>query len=163
MANIKSQKKRIITNEKARLRNRAVKSELKTAVRRVKDAVAAENGAEAYAAVLAACRLMDKAASKGVIHKNQAANRKSGLMLLVKDVVTDADRAAYVKPAKGAQKTTGNKKAERKAARKAEMEEASKAKAKRREKQQKEEAAAAKRKAKQAAESAESETAEAAE
>ncbi|WP_167536577.1 30S ribosomal protein S20, partial [Gordonibacter pamelaeae] len=49
MANIKSQKKRIITNEKARMRNRAVKSELKTATRRVKDAVAAGNGAEAYA------------------------------------------------------------------------------------------------------------------
>ena len=50
MANIKSQKKRIITNEKSRMRNRAVKSELKTATRRVKDAVAAGNGAEAYAA-----------------------------------------------------------------------------------------------------------------
>ena len=48
MANIKSQKKRIITNEKARMRNRAVKSELKTATRHVKDAVAAGNGAEAY-------------------------------------------------------------------------------------------------------------------
>lgn len=78
MANIKSQKKRIITNEKARLRNRAVKSELKTATRRVKDAVEAGNGAEAYAEALACCRLMDKAASKGVIKKNQAANRKSG-------------------------------------------------------------------------------------
>ena len=50
MANIKSQKKRIITNEKARMRNRAVKSELKTATRRVKDAVAEGNGAAAYAA-----------------------------------------------------------------------------------------------------------------
>ncbi len=81
MANIKSQKKRNITNEKSRMRNRAVKSELKTATRRVKDAVAAENGAEAFAAAMAACRLMDKAVSKGVIHKNQAANRKSGIML----------------------------------------------------------------------------------
>ncbi len=50
MANIKSQKKRIITNEKRRMRNRAVKSELKTATRRVKDAVAEGNGAAAYAA-----------------------------------------------------------------------------------------------------------------
>lgn len=83
MANIKSQKKRIITNEKARLRNRAVKSELKTATRRVKEAVAAGNGETAYAAALAACRLMDKAVSKGVIHKNQAANRKSGVQALV--------------------------------------------------------------------------------
>ena len=98
MANIKSQKKRIITNEKSRMRNRAVKSELKTATRRVKDAVAAGNGAEAYAAACAACRLMDKAASKGVIHKNQAANRKSGIMALANTVATDADRAAYVKP-----------------------------------------------------------------
>ena len=105
MANIKSQKKRIITNEKARMRNRAVKSELKTATRHVKDAVAAGNGAEAYAAALAACRLMDKAASKGVIHKNQAANRKSGIMALANTVVTDADRAAYVKPEKKEQKT----------------------------------------------------------
>ena len=95
MANIKSQKKRIITNEKSRMRNRAVKSELKTATRRMKDAVAAGNGAEAYAAACAACRLMDKAASKGVIHKNQAANRKSGIMALANTVATDADRAAY--------------------------------------------------------------------
>ena len=156
MANIKSQKKRIITNEKVRMRNRAVKSELKTATRHVKDAVAAGNGAEAYAAALAACRLMDKAASKGVIHKNQAANRKSGIMALANTVVTDADRAAYVKPEKKEQKT-GSKKAERKAARKAEMEAASKEKAKRREKQLKEEAAAKKRKAKEAEEAAKAE------
>ena len=110
MANIKSQKKRIITNEKSRMRNRAVKSELKTATRRVKDAVAAGNGAEAYAAACAACRLMDKAASKGVIHKNQAANRKSGIMALANTVATDADRAAYVKPAKKEQQKTGSKK-----------------------------------------------------
>ncbi len=161
MANIKSQKKRNITNEKARMRNRAVKSELKTAVRRVKDAVAAGNGAEAYAAALAACRLMDKAVSKGVIHKNQAANRKSGVMKLANTVVTDADRAAYVKPEKKEQKT-GSKKAERKAARKAEMEAASKEKAKRREKQLKEEATAKKRKAKEAEEAAKAEAAEAA-
>ncbi|RDB62320.1 30S ribosomal protein S20 [Gordonibacter sp. 28C] len=156
MANIKSQKKRIITNEKARMRNRAVKSELKTAIRRVKDAVAAENGAEAYAAALAACRLLDKAASKGVIHKNQAANRKSGVMLLVKDVVTDADRAAYVKPAKKDQKT-GSKKAAAKAEREAALKAASAEKAKRREKTQKDEAAAAKRKAKEAEEAAKAE------
>ena len=83
MANIKSQKKRNITNEKSRMRNRAVKSELKTAVRRVKEAVAAGDAAAAEAAGAKACRLMDKAATKGVIHKNQAANRKSGIMLLV--------------------------------------------------------------------------------
>lgn len=159
MANIKSQKKRIITNEKSRLRNRAVRSELKTATRRVKDAVAAGNGAEAYAEALAACRLMDKAASKGIIHKNQASNRKSGIMLLVKEVATEAIRAAYVKPAKKEQ-NTGSKKAERKAARAAELETASKEKAKRREKQLKEEAAATKRKAKEAEEAAKAEAAE---
>ena len=156
MANIKSQKKRNITNEKARMRNRAVKSELKTATRHVKDAVAAGNGAEAFAAACAACRLMDKAVSKGVIHKNQAANRKSGIMALANTVVTDADRAAYAKPPKKNQKT-GSKKAERKAARLAELGAAAKEKAKRREKQLKEEAAAKKRKAKEAEEAAKAE------
>ena len=98
MANIKSQKKRIITAEKARKRNQAVKSELKTAVRAVREAVAAGNGVEAYTKAQHACRLLDKAASKGIIHKNQAANRKSGVMQLANTIVTDADRAAYVKP-----------------------------------------------------------------
>ncbi len=149
MANIKSQKKRIITNEKRRMRNRAVKSELKTATRRVKDAVAAGDGAAAYAAALAACRLMDKAATKGVIHKKQAANRKSGIMALANSVATAEDKAAYVKPAPKAQKT-GSKKAAAKEARKAAMAEASAEKAKRREKQLKEEKKAAERKAKEA-------------
>ncbi|MCV7585723.1 30S ribosomal protein S20 [Micrococcus luteus] len=86
MANIKSQKKRILTNEKARQRNVAVKSELKTAIRAVDKAVAAgEAEAEAAAAALrTASRKLDKAASKGVIHKNQAANRKSGIAARVK-------------------------------------------------------------------------------
>ena len=83
MANIKSQKKRIITNEKSRMRNRAVKSELKTATRRVRDAVEAGDGAKAFAEAQVACRLMDKAVAKGVIHKNQAANRKSGVQTMV--------------------------------------------------------------------------------
>lgn len=162
MANIKSQKKRIITNEKSRMRNRAVKSELKTATRHVKDAVAAGNGAEAYAYALAACRLMDKAVSKGVIHKNQAANRKSGIMALANTVVTEEDRKAYVKPAKKEQVKSGSKKAAAKAERKAALEAASAEKAKRREKQLKEEKAAAERKAKEAEEAAKAE-AEAAE
>ena len=156
MANIKSQKKRIITNEKARMRNRSVKAALKTATRRVKDAVAAGNGAEAYAAALAACRLMDKAVTKGVIHKNQAANRKSGIMRLANTVVTDADRAAYVKPAPKINKT-GSKKAEAKAARKAALEAAAAEKAKRREATQKQQKAAAERKAKEAEEAAKAE------
>ena len=79
MANIKSQLKRIKTNEKARQRNVAVKSALKTVVRRVRTAAEAGDAAAATAALLTANKALDKAASKGVIHKNQAANRKSGL------------------------------------------------------------------------------------
>jgi small subunit ribosomal protein S20 len=79
VANIKSQKKRILTNEKARLRNKAVKSSLRTATRRFKEAVAAGKPDEAKEAAKAATRALDKAASKGVIHANQAANRKSSI------------------------------------------------------------------------------------
>ena len=79
MANIKSQKKRILTNEKARKRNQAVRSELKTAIKKVDAAVAAGDKDAAQAAALEAARKLDKAASKGVIHANQAANRKSGV------------------------------------------------------------------------------------
>ena len=79
MANIKSQKKRILTNEKARQRNQAVKSQLKTAVKKVRNAMAASDKDAAVQANRAAARMLDKAVSKGVIHKNQAANRKSGL------------------------------------------------------------------------------------
>mgnify|MGYP000644474148 FL=1 len=79
MANIKSQKKRILTNEKARLRNKAVKSELKTLVRNTREAVAAGDAEGAEKAFAAASRKLDKAVSKGVIHKNQAANRKSAI------------------------------------------------------------------------------------
>ena len=83
MANIKSQKKRILTAEKARVRNRAVRSELKTDVKKVRAAAEAGDKAAAQEAANAACRKLDKAASKGVIHKNQAAKRKSGLQMLV--------------------------------------------------------------------------------
>jgi small subunit ribosomal protein S20 len=79
MANIKSQIKRIGTNKKAQERNKAVKSGLKTAVRSTREAVAAGDKAKADAALLTATKKLDKAASKGVIHKNQAANRKSAL------------------------------------------------------------------------------------
>jgi len=79
VANIKSQIKRIKTNEKARLRNKAVKSELKTYVRKVREAVAAGDKEAASAALQAASRKLDKAVSKGVIHANQAANRKSAI------------------------------------------------------------------------------------
>ena len=79
MANIKSQIKRNRTNEAARLRNKSVKSALKTAVRQARAAIAAGDAATAAAASAKAARLLDKAASKGVIHTNQAANRKSAL------------------------------------------------------------------------------------
>jgi small subunit ribosomal protein S20 len=79
VANIKSQKKRILTNEKARLRNNAVKSELKTAIRAVNTAVESTDKDAASAALLAASRKLDKAVSKGVLHKNNAANRKSAI------------------------------------------------------------------------------------
>lgn len=79
MANIKSQKKRILTNEKARLRNNAVKSELKTAIRAVNTAVVSADKEAATTALVAASRKLDKAVSKGVLHKNNAANRKSAI------------------------------------------------------------------------------------
>ena len=79
MANIKSQKKRILTNEKRRVRNQSVKSELKTLVRHTREAVEAGDKDAALEHLKAASRKLDKAVSKGVIHKNQAANRKSKL------------------------------------------------------------------------------------
>ena len=79
MANIKSQIKRNATNEKRRLRNKAVKSSLKTSVRSVREAAASGDKDAAVAALRSASKKLDKAVSKGVIHKNQAANRKSAL------------------------------------------------------------------------------------
>ncbi|HEY8295174.1 MAG TPA: 30S ribosomal protein S20 [Micrococcaceae bacterium] len=79
MANIKSQKKRILTNEKARQRNNAVKSELKTAIRVVTAAVESADKDAAATALVGASRKLDKAVSKGVIHANNAANRKSAI------------------------------------------------------------------------------------
>ena len=79
MANIKSQIKRIITNKKAQERNKAVKSELKTVIRATRAAVAAGDKEKATAALTVATKKLDKAVSKGVIHKNQAANRKSAI------------------------------------------------------------------------------------
>jgi small subunit ribosomal protein S20 len=79
MANIKSQIKRIGTNRKAQERNKAVKSELKTAIRATREAVAAGDKDRATAALKVANKKLDKATSKGVIHANQAANRKSAI------------------------------------------------------------------------------------
>ncbi len=79
MANIKSQIKRIKTNEKARLRNKAVKSSLKTAIKRFRVAADAGDRDTATVELRSASRALDKAVSKGVIHKNQAANKKSAM------------------------------------------------------------------------------------
>ncbi|MEY4418251.1 MAG: hypothetical protein RIQ88_689 [Actinomycetota bacterium] len=79
MANIKSQIKRIGTNAKAAERNKAVRSEVKTAVKAVRTAAAAGDKAKAAEALKTATKKLDKAVSKGVIHKNQAANRKSAI------------------------------------------------------------------------------------
>jgi len=77
VATIKSQKKRILTNAKAAERNRAVRSELKTRVKKAESTVGTD---ENEAAVRAAVKRLDSAVSKGVIHKNTAARRKSRLM-----------------------------------------------------------------------------------
>lgn len=79
MANIKSQMKRIKTNEKARQRNKAVKSALRTHVRKFREAVEAGQADKVQELARVASRQLDKAVSKGVIHKNQAANRKSAM------------------------------------------------------------------------------------
>ena len=79
MANIKSQIKRNRTNERARQRNVAVKSALKTSVRRFRTDADTGDTEAAGTALAQASKALDKAVSKGVIHKNQAANRKSGM------------------------------------------------------------------------------------
>ena len=79
MANIKSQKKRNRQNEKRRLRNKSVKSSLKTAVRKFHEATQSGDVDSARTLMRDASRKLDKAVSKGVIHKNQAANRKSAI------------------------------------------------------------------------------------
>lgn len=79
MANIRSQIKRNRQNEKRRLRNKQVRSELKTRSRRVQEAIASGDADRVEAALRNAGKAFDKAAAKGVIHKNKAANAKSRL------------------------------------------------------------------------------------
>ncbi|OLT15230.1 30S ribosomal protein S20 [Serinicoccus sp. CNJ-927] len=79
MANIKSQIKRVKTNAARTERNRAYKSELRTFVRRFREAADRGEAGAAEQALQAASRKLDKAVSKGVIHKNQAANKKSAM------------------------------------------------------------------------------------
>lgn len=79
MANIKSQKKRILTNEKSRQRNVAIRSEVKTRVKRADEMIVAKDTDKAKAELLTAIAAIDRACTKGVIHANQAARRKSSL------------------------------------------------------------------------------------
>ncbi|HZE66516.1 MAG TPA: 30S ribosomal protein S20 [Sporichthyaceae bacterium] len=79
MANIKSQIKRNRTNEKARLRNKSVRSSLKTSVRKFREAAAAGDSENANVLMREASKALDKAASKGMIHANAAANKKSAM------------------------------------------------------------------------------------
>ncbi|MGZ4541560.1 MAG: 30S ribosomal protein S20 [Mycobacteriaceae bacterium] len=79
MANIKSQVKRIRTNERQRLRNQSVRSALRTAIRSFRDAAASGDKDKAAEMLTAASRKLDKAAGKGVIHANEAANKKSAM------------------------------------------------------------------------------------
>ena len=90
MANIKSQIKRNLQNEKARVRNKAVRSELKTRTKTV-IAAAEQNGENLEEATRLAIKKIDKAASKGVIHKNQAARKKSRLLKQVARIQAGAD------------------------------------------------------------------------
>ncbi|MGQ0573327.1 MAG: 30S ribosomal protein S20 [Pseudonocardia sp.] len=79
MANIKSQIKRVKTNEKRRQRNKSVRSAVRTAVRKFREAAEAGDNDKTVELQRAAAKALDKAASKGVIHANQAANRKSAM------------------------------------------------------------------------------------
>jgi small subunit ribosomal protein S20 len=79
VANIKSQIKRVKTNEKRRQRNKSVKSAVRTAVRKFREAAETGDTERATELQRAASKALDKATSKGVIHRNQAANRKSAM------------------------------------------------------------------------------------
>ncbi|BAR06700.1 30S ribosomal protein S20 [Scardovia inopinata] len=83
MANIKSQKKRILTNEKAHQRNVAYKTQLKHAVRKTREAIESGDKEAAQEAYAQAAQKLDKAAGRGIIHRNNAANRKSALALAI--------------------------------------------------------------------------------
>jgi small subunit ribosomal protein S20 len=109
MANIKSQIKRIGTNKKAQERNKAVKSELKTAIRAAREAISAGDAAKAQAALAVASKKLDKATSKGVIHANNAANRKSAIAKAVAGLPAKAPKAAAPKAEKAPAKAAAAK------------------------------------------------------
>ena len=79
MANIKQQKKRVLTNEKRRMRNKSVRSATRTEIRKFREAVTAGDKAAAEKQLRVASRALDKSVSKGVFHRNTAANKKSGM------------------------------------------------------------------------------------
>lgn len=79
MANIKSKQKRILTNEKSRQRNKSVRSAVRTEIRKFREAVATGDKAAAEKQLRVASRALDKSVSKGVFHRNTAANKKSGM------------------------------------------------------------------------------------
>lgn len=79
MANIKSQQKRVLTNEKSRQRNQAVRSAVRTEIRKFRAAVDAGDKAAAETQLRVASRALDKSVSKGVFHRNNAANKKSSM------------------------------------------------------------------------------------
>ena len=86
MANIKSQKKRVITNEKARLRNVSYKSKLRTSMKAVRVAVEAKDVTKANEALVKAFSIIDRAVIKGIEHKGTARRQKSNLQLLVNNL-----------------------------------------------------------------------------
>ena len=79
MANIKQQKKRVLTNEKRRMRNKSVRSAARTEIRKFREAVESDDKAAAEAQLRVASRKLDKAVTKGVFHRNSAANKKSNM------------------------------------------------------------------------------------
>lgn len=79
MANIKQQKKRVLTNEKRRVRNKSIRSATRTEIRKFREAVASGDKAAAEAQLRVASRKLDKAVTKGVFHRNSAANKKSNM------------------------------------------------------------------------------------
>ena len=79
MANIKQQKKRVLTNEKRRMRNKSVRSATRTEMRKFREAVESGDKAAAEKQLRVASRFYDKAVTKGTIHRNNAANKKSNM------------------------------------------------------------------------------------
>ena len=79
MPNIKSAKKRVLVNQQKALRNKMLKSKLKTEIKKFNDAVASGNKEEASAAYRLAVKKVDQAVSHGILHKNTAARKKSAL------------------------------------------------------------------------------------